>query len=160
MQKPYRYLRTSLRDLSWRYGLFYAALLLALIFSYQPVLTISIWYWLIVGILFVLEYWGSYFIITDTSLIQYSAFYRGREIPFEKIRLLGVGRSTVVILQPAGLMVTYETKSGGNESYVLTFDSHDTHEIIKFVTDISLAYPQLTVDEKLHEWIKKNTAKK
>jgi len=65
MEKNYRYLPVSLRELWSGYGLLYVPFIILIILSERSFLTATFWYWLVCGILFWLEYKGTYFLIKE-----------------------------------------------------------------------------------------------
>jgi hypothetical protein len=70
MNKNYHYLPVSLRELWSGYGLLYVPFIVLIILSERSFLTATFWYWLICGLLFIVEWKVPYFTITTESLTQ------------------------------------------------------------------------------------------
>ncbi len=157
MVNKHQYLHSSLKVLCWRYGLFYLGLMWVMMGSEYSVWHVTLWYWVVSCVLLVLEYRGTYFLISDGKLIALASFIHGRDIPLVKIKKLGVGTSPVELFHPEGLQLDYENTKGGDDSVVLVFGRFDPKEIIKFVTDLTALNPEILVEEDLKKWMLKNS---
>lgn len=159
MGKNYRYMPVSLRELWSGYGLLYVPFTIVIVLSERSFLIATFWYWLVCGILFWLEYKGTYFLIKDGKLIGYASFLHGKDIPLMKINRLTVGQSKVEILHPHGLKIIFEDDTKKMNERVFTFHRFETSEIEKFIHDLKAANSNITVDEELYKWIEKKKEK-
>jgi hypothetical protein len=155
MDKNYHYLPVSFRELWSRYGLIYIPFISLAVASQRSFLITIFWYWLVCGILFWLEYKGTYFLIKDGKLIGYASFLHGRDIPLTKIKSLTVGQSEVELFHPHGLKIIFEDDSGKMSHRVLTFHRFDVSEIEKFMHGLQAANPNITIYDELYKWIEK-----
>ncbi|MCK9351295.1 MAG: hypothetical protein WCT49_00085 [Candidatus Paceibacterota bacterium] len=159
MKNNYHYLSPSKKQLLFGYGIIYFFFAQYIIFSELPFLQSTFWFWIVCGTLYFLERKGTYFLIQDDKLKGKASFLNGKDIPLKKIRKLTVGQSEVVIFHPYGLKLVFEDEFGNVGQRVLVFRRFEIPDMEKFIRDLCLAAPNITVDEELYTQIKKKKEK-
>ncbi|MFA6922907.1 MAG: hypothetical protein WC223_01515 [Bacteroidales bacterium] len=158
MKKEYHYLVPNKKRIIEGYIWIYTPLVLLILLSKGiSVIKFTVWYIVICGILFYLEYKETYFVIKDEKLLSRAFGKNGRSIPINNITLLSVGTSKMTPFQSLGIKINYTDINNNDNSFVLSFYQYKPKEIIKFVNDIYSINQKIIVDSSLINWIEKNT---
>jgi|GEM_PF-3086452 len=159
MQNKHHYLRVNPNELWLQYGIIFVPYFSLFLVSEYSVVLATLWYWLVCGILFYLEYVGTYFLIQDKKLISVASFLHGKDIPVENIKELTVGQSEVAIFHPRGLKILFEDSFGKLSHRVLTFRRFGMKEMEKFIRDLHETNPRIIINKELQNWIEKKKEK-
>lgn len=125
-----------------------------IIFSDQPVLPFSLAFWAIFLPLLIVEWFGSYVIIHNTSITRYAWFFSW-QIPFEKITRLDIEEFYGIGKAPT-LTLIYQSSAGKERKDYILNNHYSKVEIKRFVTALTNAAPEMQIGEKVHSFLDKN----
>lgn len=152
--KKYHYLRLRAPALLWPVGLIFSAIFVIRSMSFLPVLEISIWYWVIVGPLALISYWGIWTEIDNETLVYRVFFLPRLRVPIHSI--LRVVKGPPFGLARTDCMYTFYRNTAGEEKYIITvLFNHKPSEILKFISAIKQTNKEIIVAEDLKTLLEK-----
>lgn len=146
-----KYLRIKWTSLLIRYGILYVAFVGGMFFAGRPLLSFSVGYWIIFGLLMLIEGLGSYTLIKETEIVKSAWFFKW-SVPFENLisftrgKFYGIGN-------PDAIIFSYKMKSGKESKDYILFDQYSRSDIKDFVVALKQRLPGLSVESSVEKYL-------
>lgn len=139
-----KYLKQKWSALLIRDAVLYLAFAGGIFFAGRPLVGFSIGFWILFGVLMLIEGFGTYTLIHEHEVVRSAWFFKWK-VPFD--RIIGINKGKFYgVGNPESVIFNYKLENGKDTKDYILPSQYSKEEITKFISALKSKIPDLKIN--------------